>query len=168
MKKIFLLTTLLITSLSFTTSVLAAKSEVTWTDYESYTDIKGSQSLRGEKFRESVFKALEGHFANLAADLPENETLKIKVTNLDLAGDTRIGGISDIRVITERYPPAINFSYQLLDTKGNSIKSEDVELRNVGYMTGRTLKYRNKIFAYEKEMLDEWFKSTFEDSIAKQ
>jgi hypothetical protein len=164
MKKTILMVTLLIGTILLTSNAFSADSKVTWTDYKSYRDINEGNNGR-KQFRESTFKKFEKHFSKLAANLPENQTLKIDVTDVDLAGDTHIAGISRVRIIKEIYSPRINFLYQLLDAEGKVIQSDDVVVKDMNFMSGINLKYRNTSLGYEKKMLDDWFEKTFKQLI---
>ena len=166
MKQSILIISLLSVSFLFTPNAFAASSEVTWTDYKSYRDIDPGNEGR-KQFRERTFKDLEKHFAKLASNLPEDHTLKIDVTDVDLAGDTNAAGINRTRIIKQLYSPRMNFSYQLLNAKGEVVKSEDVVIRDMNFMSGR-LKYRNTSLPYEKKMLDDWFESTFNELIVSK
>lgn len=157
MKKSYSILALLLGSLFIQGTASAATSEVIWTDYKKYSDIKSGNENR-KSFRERTFKTLEKHFAKLAAQLPTDQVLKIDVTNVDLAGDTHIGGINQIRIIKDLYIPRMNFSYELVAANGDIIKSETVVLKDMGFMTNSNLKYRNSSLGYEKKMLDDWFK----------
>tara|TARA_R110001583_G_scaffold195427_1_gene373233 strand:+ start:1475 stop:1963 length:489 start_codon:yes stop_codon:yes gene_type:complete len=139
----------------------AATSEVTWIGYEKYRDIQPGSEGR-KHFRERTFKNLEKHFAQLAEKLPEGQVLNIKVTDVDLAGDTHIGGISQIRIIKELYFPRMNFSYELVNADNSIVRSGDVVLKDMSFMMGSNLKYRNKSLGYEKVMLDDWFTEAFD------
>jgi len=142
----------------------AATSEVTWKDYKKYRDIYPGNESR-KHFRERTFKNFEKHFTKLATSLPEGLVLKIEVTNVDLAGDTHIGGINRLRIIKELYSPQLTFSYQLLGADGAEITSAAVELRDMNFMMGSNLRYRNDSLGYEKQMLDDWFKESFKGRI---
>jgi len=167
MKQSILMVTLLTASLLLSPNAFAASSEVTWTDYKSYRDINEGNEGR-KQFRERTFKDFEKHFAKLAATLPEGQTLKIDVTDVDLAGDTNAGGINRMRIVKHMYSPRMNFSYQLLDADGKVIQSEEVVLKDMNFMSGSNLKYRNKSLGYEKKMLDDWFEETFKALIVKK
>jgi hypothetical protein len=164
MKQSILLVTLLTASFLLVPNAFAATSEVTWTDYKSYRDIDSGNDGR-KQFRERTFKDLEKHFAKLAEMLPAGQTLKIDVTDVDLAGDTHHGGVNRTRIVKEIYSPRMNFSYQILDADGSVIKSDDVVVKDMNFMSGSSLKYRNKSLGYEKKMLDEWFNETFKKMI---
>jgi len=146
---------------------MAASSEVTWTDYKSYRDIHEGNEGR-KSFRERIFKDFEKHFAKMASNLPENQTLKIEVTDVDLAGDTHVAGINRTRIVKQVYFPRMNFSYQLLDESGKVIKTDEVVVKDMNFMSGSNLKYRNKSLGYEKKMLDEWFNDTFSEFVVKE
>ena len=164
MKQSILMVTLLTASFLLVPNAFAATSEVTWTDYKSYRDIDSGND-GGKQFRERTFKDLEKHFAKLAEMLPAGQTLKIDVTDVDLAGDTHHGGVNRTRIVKEIYSPRMNFSYQILDADGSVIKSDDVVVKDMNFMSGSSLKYRNKSLGYEKKMLDEWFNETFKEMI---
>ncbi|WP_159817653.1 DUF3016 domain-containing protein [Colwellia sp. 20A7] len=160
-----ILTTILFSlfiTLSSSGIACAATSEVTWTDYEKYRDIRPGNGSR-KHFRESTFHNLEKHIAKLAEKLPEGQVLKIDVTDVDLAGDTLAGGIDQIRIVKDIYFPRINFSYQLVGADGNEIDSAEVILKDMSFMMGSRLRYRNELLGYEKNMLDEWFLDVFKE-----
>lgn len=163
------LTTILITMLTIVTlqgQANAATSEVTWTDYDSYRDIKPGDGSR-KHFRERTFKDFEEHFTKLAESLPEGQVLKIEVTDVDLAGDTNAGGINRLRIVKEIYFPRMDFSYLLVNADGNVVKEDKVELKDMGFMTSGNMKYRNESLGYEKKMLDDWFSKTFKDLVVE-
>ncbi|MCP4989933.1 MAG: DUF3016 domain-containing protein [Colwellia sp.] len=166
MKQSILMVTLLTASFLSSPIALAAESEVTWTDYKSYRDIDPGNEGR-KHFREHTFKYLEKHLAKLAASLPEGQILKIDVTDVDLAGDTNAAGINRTRIVKPIYSPRMNFSYQLLDADGKVIQSDAVVVKDMNFMSGSNLKYRNKSLGYEKKMLDNWFEKTFNELIIK-
>jgi len=167
MKQYILIVSLLTASLVLSANTFAASSEVTWTDYKSYRDIHEGNSGRTQ-FRERIFKDFEKHFSQLAATLPEGQTLKIDVTDVDLAGDTHVGGIDRMRIIKHMYSPRMNFSYQLVDIKGEVIQSDDVVVKDMNFMSNTSLKYRNQSLGYEKKMLDDWFEKTFKELIVRK
>ncbi len=166
MKQAMLMITLLTTSLLLTGNVFAASSEVTWTDYKSYRDIDSGNEGR-KSFRERTFKQFENHFAKLAGMLAEKQTLKINVTDVDLAGKTHTVGVNRTRIIKQIYSPRMNFSYVLIDEDGKVLKSEDVVAKDLNFMSVRSIKYRNDSLGYEKKMLDDWFNETFKELVVK-
>jgi len=159
------LTTMLIATLTLITlqsQAFAATSEVTWTDYKKYRDIDAGDGSR-KHFREKTFKEFEKYFTELAARLPEGQVLKIDITDVDLAGDTNAAGIHRLRVVKDIYFPRMNFSYQLVNADGSVVKEDMVILKDMSFMMGSNLKYRNESLGYEKKMLNGWFLETFND-----
>ena len=157
---------LLLSFVLVTSSAMAASVDIKWTDPDKYRDIH--QGNDGKKsFRKNLFHNFEKHFTKLASKLPEGQVLKIEVTDIDLAGSTLHGGISRIRVIKDNYPPRMDFSYQLMDVNNNLILEDEVKLKNMSFMMGSNLKYRNSSLGYEKEMIDKWFSKTFEALLKK-
>lgn len=167
MKKSISILTIFISSILIAPNAVAASSEVTWTDYEKYRDIREGNENR-KSFRERTFKSFEKHFILLASSLPEKQVLKIDVTDVDLAGDVNIGGINQVRVVKQIYSPRMTFSYQLLDESGKVIQEENVELRDMNFMSGSNSKYRNQSLGYEKRMLDKWFKEALSELIVEK
>ena len=168
MKKLTITLLVMFTFVSLTKFTYAATSEVTWVDHEKYRDIQSGNESR-KHFRERIFYDLEKHFSQLAEDLPEGQVLKIKVTNLDLAGDTHIGGINQLRFIKNMYFPRMNFSYELVNADGSIIvTSDEVALKDMTFMMSSNLKYRNKSLGYEKKMLDDWFAETFQELVVEK
>lgn len=160
MKKQILIIVAVMFLLMETTLVNAASLEINWINPEKYRDIKAGNQHR-KSFQEQVFKELEEHLSALAMKLPEEQILKIDVTDIDLAGDVNIGGIERVRIITELYFPRMKFSYQLLNADKSVVSSDEVDLKDMSFMMHSNLRYKNKTFGYERKMLDEWFKDTF-------
>jgi len=155
-------------------SFAQAELEVTWENPKKYTDIRTSNMSRA-KYREQVFEDLEAHITELVEDLPEEQKLVIKVSNLDLAGEvfpsSFIGlGLNgnEIRVIEDMYIPRIEFSYQLLDGTGKVLQENDVKLKDMGFLDRPNRMFSNERLRYEKNMLSEWFGDEFPSIIARK
>lgn len=146
--------------------VHAADVDVKWSNPDKYYDIDPAEEHR-QHFKERVFKSFEEHFAEVANWLPENQKLVLDFTNIDLAGDVDFGGSRRVRVVKDMYFPRMEFSYQLINADNSVVKSENVSLKDMGFLMHSRLKYKGKPFSYEKEMFDDWFKKTFENYIVK-
>lgn len=141
----------------------AADLKVKWQDPDEYTDIKEGQTSTKSSFREHVFSTFEEFLTHRAAKLPEDQTLKLTVTDLDLAGETRFN-FDEIRVIKPNYIPRITFSYQLLDKSGNEISAGEENLKSMSMTATYLTKPSEDQFKYEFDMLNRWFKKTFPDT----
>jgi len=159
MKKVNVILTMIIT-LVFASTAIAATTEIKWTNPDDYRDVDAGDGHRG-KFKAKVFADFEEHFTELAEKLPKGQTLVIDVKDVDLAGDVNHGGMNRIRVVKEIFFPRIKFSYQVIDANKSVITSGDVNLKDMGFMMGTSLRYNHDSLAYEKKMLDKWFEDTF-------
>ena len=165
----------LLACLSFSGWLNAAQVEITWEDPESYADVKPSNESR-VRFRERTFKNIEEYFAELAEKLPDDQTLSITVTDLDLAGQvwpSQFVGLGnstgDVRLIKQIDIPRMKFSYTLSDSSGNVIQSDDVNIKDMGFMDSITVHRNHEGLVYEKAMIKDWYDDTFsEQYIAKK
>jgi len=145
----------------------AAKVEVKWTNPDSYRDIHPGDENR-KSYRAKLFKRFDKHFAKLASRLPKNQTLKIEVFDLDLAGDIDYGSIYRIRYVEDVYYPSIKFSYQLVNADNSTVKSGDINLKDVNFLQfNNTIRYHSQSYGYDKKMIADWFNKTFKDQFVK-
>lgn len=155
------------TPLLIVPTVHAGLSEVKWTEPDSYVDIRPGNESR-KSYQQHVFKNIEKHIAKMAEKLPEGQTLKMDFKDVDLAGDVRFGTMDRIRVVKEMYSPRLEFSYQVVGKDGSVLAEGEENIRDMNFLYGQSLKYKNDSFGYEKKLLDEWFEDAFEDKLAKQ
>ncbi|WP_426369608.1 DUF3016 domain-containing protein [Pseudocolwellia sp. HL-MZ7] len=141
-------------------SAVAGESEVTWTDPDKYTDVRSGNENR-KHFKERIFKSFEKHFAKLSQKLPEGKTLKINVTNVDLAGDVRFSSMQQIRIVKDIYIPRLEFSYELVNADKSLAASGEVDLKDMGFMTSSSAYKSSSDLYYEKRMINKWFKNNF-------
>ncbi len=158
MKKLNVMIAALI-SLVFATSSMAGTSEVKWINPDDYRDVDAGEGHRA-KFKKRVFADFEKHFAKLAEKLPEGQILIIDVTDVDLAGDVN-QSMRRIRVVKDIFFPRIEFTYQVQDANKMEISTGEVNLKDMNFLMGSQLRYKNDSLGYEKKMLDEWFEKTF-------
>ena len=141
-------------------NAMAASSEVTWTSPEKYRDIHPGEENK-KRFQERVMKNLEEHILKLAEKLPEGQSIKMNVTDVDLAGDVNHGSIHRVRVVKDLYFPRMKFEYELVSSDGKTIDKGEVDLKDMNFLRTGHLKYRTDSLGHEKKMLDDWFKDTF-------
>ncbi|MGV6827486.1 MAG: DUF3016 domain-containing protein [bacterium] len=139
-------------------SLNAASVSVEWISPDNYRDIKNSTSEGRKAFRQRVFENLEYTLSTHAKDLPADQMLNLRVTDLKLAGKLRG---NKVRVNPYDYPPAISFDYTLTKADGTTLDQGTESLRGRQSMAPRGHSARNQSFYYEKEMLSDWFKTTF-------
>ena len=137
--------------------------DVSFKPADQLTDI-GHGSLE----RERNVKALAEHFQSLAARLPDGQTLKVEVLDVNLAGDlrpTRRG--DDVRVLRGAADwPALDLRWQLLQG-GRTLSSGDERLADMAYLQfGRRLAPGSPL-PYEARMIDRWFDERFGPAAAR-
>ena len=163
MKKIL---SMLVVLCSFTvvSNAGAAEIEIEWFEPENYRDVKPASGGKSS-FQKRVFSELTEHLTELAAKLPETQTLKIKVTDVDLAGDIRymVGPNNQtLRVVDDLYFPRMEFSYQVLDSNQKVLKSGDENIKDMSFNSGIQRSKSTESYHYEKQLLSDWFNDTFE------
>lgn len=140
-----------------------AAVKVNWQHPEKYSDIRPSSGSK-KAFQKRVISGFDKIWADFAEKLPAGHRLIVTVKDLDLAGDVnpmyRIDH-SDIRVVKEIYFPRMTFDYQLLDRAGQIVAAEqDVKIKDIGFMNSTPVGMGSTEFAYEKQMLKQWFQKT--------
>jgi hypothetical protein len=132
----------------------AGKIELTWVEPEKFADSGHTAADRA-----ATLQALGEHVQRLAGELPNGQTLKIEVTDLNLAGEVRFTPSRDVRVLRNRADwPTMNIRYSLV-ADGRVLKSGQTRLSDMNY--GFTL--RRDAYGYEKRMIDTWFRAEFGD-----
>jgi len=135
----------------------AATVEVRYVEPDNFTDIG-----RSSWDRERALNTLTAHLQKLGQTLPANQTLRLEVTDVDLAGDIRPWGWHELRVLRDRADwPSISMRYTLLEGE-RKLRTEEVRLSDLGYMQSLSGSDRaGEELAYEKRMVRRWFTDTF-------
>jgi len=135
----------------------AATVEVRYVEPDNFTDIG-----RSSWDRERALNTLTAHLQKLGQTLPANQTLRLEVTDIDLAGDIRPWGWHELRVLRDRADwPSIRMRYTLLEGE-RTLRTEEVRLSDLGYMQILSGSDRaGEELAYEKRMVRRWFTDTF-------
>ncbi len=142
---------------------------IIWKDPNQYTDIESTIWLQS-KFTLYLFTELTEELGKQVNPvLGKDQKLDIMVTNLDLAGDVQPtfgASADDIRVVSELYPPKINFDYSL-SQNGKVIKSGSEKLQNMSFLFG-IQPITSQPFAYESDLLKKWFKKEIKPDLIKR
>lgn len=130
-------------------------------DLQFITPEKFSDIGFGSRDRERNLKSLADYLQRLATQLPEGQALKLEILDIDLAGELRLRGAQDIRVLRGRADwPQMSLRYTLTQN-GATLKSGDARLSDLGYMDhGRVSDAAYGDLAYDKRMLQDWFRKT--------
>jgi len=152
------LATLAAATLALTGAAQAAGvAEVKWIEPEKFHDI-GFGSVERERNQQ----ALEDIFKQLARQLPDGQTLKVEVMQVDLAGEVRPGSVRDYRVVRGGVDwPRMTLRYSL-QAGTQTLKSGEAQVADMNYLfAGRPAQAHEGPLPYEKRMLTRWFEETF-------
>lgn len=145
-------------------SAALAEVSVTYVKPDDYTDMPFSPVER-----ERTLKDFSDYFATLNKKLPQGQTLKIEVLDIDLAGrlyPRRAG--DDIRVMTGGADwPRMHLRYTL-EENGQVLRSGDDQISSMNYQWSRTSYFDSDAMRYEKQMLDDWFNKTIVPKVAQK
>jgi hypothetical protein len=114
--------------------------------------------------QEANLRVIAHHLQSLGErHLPADQTLRIEVTGVDLAGEPRAsfrrGG--DLRVANGRADfPRISLRYSL-ESNGRVIKSGDETVTDLDYTHRIGVRRASESLPHEKYMLDRWFSTRF-------
>ena len=141
-----------------TPSQAAGTIEVKYLAPENYTDIGF-----GSYERERTLKSLSDYLQSLAKQLPDGQTLRLEVLDIDLAGEIRHWGAQEVRVLRGRADwPHVNLRYTLSAAPSGMLKSGDAHLSDMSYLYNLNIGTRRYgDLAYEKRMLNQWFEQNF-------
>ena len=142
-----------------------AGTEVRFSKPDQYTDVPFNP-----QDRDDVLKELSRHFEKLGASLPPGQTLKIEVTDVDLAGreNPSLRAGQEIRVMNGRVDwPRMRLHY-VLEQDGKVIRSGDAALSDMSYLTRINHYFSNEKLRYEKLMIDDWYANTFGIKVKRQ
>jgi hypothetical protein len=135
----------------------AGTVEVDWVQPEHYSD-----AGRSIVDRERTLQTLTGHFERLGRRLPDGQTLKLEVLDIDLAGELQPWGWHELRVLRGRADwPHLTLRYTLLEGDA-TLQAGQARLSDMNYLMAlRGHAPGAGDLAYEKRMLSRWFDETF-------
>ncbi len=160
MKRILFISLSLLLILGFSNQAFADNLTIKWQNPEKYTDVKSATESQ-KRYEKRVIDELTEHFEQLAKQLPVNTTLKVKVSNVDLAGNIEYVGVNRIRVMKDIHGPTISLTYTLIDNTKEVLLMGEEKVRSRDYLQRTSNRYKNDFLAYEKNMLTKWFSTTF-------
>ncbi|HSG63268.1 MAG TPA: DUF3016 domain-containing protein [Pseudomonadales bacterium] len=133
----------------------AGQIDISFENVQKYTDIDSGRESQ-KRYTERVLRRIGEFFGDVAAKLPEDNTLHIVINNIDLAGDTRFGSghLWDVRLMTDLYSPWMTFDAKVLDDKGTVRYEASEKIRDFNYLSRGH--QTNREFEYEKHMINRW------------
>lgn len=141
----------------------AGRAEVRYVEPERFSDIG-----RNPWDRERSLAALSAQFDRLAARLPDGQTLRIEVLDVDLAGEQSPLVWHDARVMRGGADaPRATLRWTLLDGAATLRGGED-RLTDLGYLFAQPRRAaRADELPYESRMLERWFDDRVAQGVAK-
>jgi len=154
--RISAIVTVLAISVSAPFAYAGSATDVKFIKSDSFADMPYSHHARDD-----VMNELQQHFAKLAAKLPSDQTLKIEVIDIDLAGriePNQIGLNIDMRILRGGADwPRMKFTYSV-ESQGKIVKTGAADVSDMNYLRSFNRYSANEPLRYEKKMLDEWFR----------
>lgn len=141
-------------------SVAAGELELSFDKFDEFTDVKRGNIQTQTRFENTIKKQFEKKLTKLASRLPAEQSLVVRIGNIDLAGwiDPR-SGVNRLRVIKQQYPAKIDLTYQL-KAGSKVLKQGNANLSDKGFLPTHRVG-SSRAFYYEFELLEDWFKKTF-------
>lgn len=139
----------------------SGKTEVTFDHPENFTDVKDGFAPT-DKGRDYILAELSRFLVSRTEDrLPAGDTLRIRFTDIDLAGDFEPQHGSkweDVRIMKAIYPPAFKFAYAVTDSTGAVVRQGTENIRDMDYQDRIILDTQDPL-RYEKSILGDWANS---------
>lgn len=150
---------LLLLSVCLWASDAGATVTVSFNDPESYTDVG-----RYPEDTNAPMHEIEAHLKQLGQRyLPPNQSLKIQVLDVDLAGHLRMSSRlgHEVRILRGNADwPSIKLNY-VLESDGRVLQKREETIADMSYLQHTPKRYSNQSLPYEKQMLDDWFRQRF-------
>jgi hypothetical protein len=166
LRALLLSTTLALPVLIGVPDTAAADVAITYIAPEKFRD----REFRQERTRASALAEFDKEFAKLAERyVPAGRDLAIEVLDIDLAGDFEPWNFDyrDVRIMRDTTPPKIRFRYTLFEA-GKVLKRDEVRLSDMNYLSRPGAANDTERFAHDKQLLEDWFRKTFDVGRATQ
>ncbi len=149
---------LLLLSVCLWTSAAGATVTVSFINPESYTDMG-----RYPEDMKIQMKEIEAHLKYLGQRyLPPNQSLKIEVLDVDLAGHLSLSRPGrEVRIMRGKADwPSMTLHY-VLEADDRVLLDRKERIADMGYLDHPDRHYSGQSLPYEKQMLDDWFRRRF-------
>jgi len=118
--------------------------------------------FRNSGKRDGIVREFDDYFHRLGDRyLKDGQTLKIDVLNVNLAGRYEPWrSLHDVRVMRDTTPPRFKLRYTL-SQGGKVLISGEENVTDMTYLWNASARGSSERFAYEKDMLRDWFRNRF-------
>lgn len=139
----------------------AAQAGVTvnFVNPERYSD----RDFRSPGKRDGIVREFDRYFHRLGDRyLKDGQSLNIDVLNVDLAGryEPWQPRFHDVRIMRDTTPPRFKVRYTLKEG-GKVVMSGEENVSDMTYLWNPSARNSGQRFAYEKDMLRDWFRDRF-------
>ena len=139
----------------------AARISVAFIEPEKFTDARRAEL---EPTSTGIVGELQKFIITTGARyIPENMTLNIRITDIDLAGDFELfrgPQAGQVRIVRGLYPPHIVLEFEIMDGAATVVKSGKRDLTDINYQL-RSVYPREDYLRYEKDILRDWLRAEF-------
>ncbi|MDR0781829.1 MAG: DUF3016 domain-containing protein [Pseudomonadales bacterium] len=159
----------LVTALTLATAASlahAATVEIDWQNPERYLDMRATNEGQ-DRFRERTMAELAQTFRAAAAALPANQTLRLTVTDVDLAGEIEYFHPNypfGIRVMRRVDAPSLDLKFELRDANDRVLQSGAARMHDRSYNLRTLIPVDRSPLRYEKNMIRTWMRETFQSN----
>lgn len=140
-----------------------AQVTVTFVTPEKFTDVRDGL-MDSEKDRDYLLGEIKAHIESLGQKyLTAGQSLEIKVTDVDLAGDFEPWhgmNFDHIRILKDIYPPRMTLEFRLTAADGKVVSEGKRRLQSIGYLMTLALPTHDHL-RYDKEMIHDWMRQEF-------
>jgi len=137
----------------------AARISVAFIEPEKFTDARRAEL---EPTSTGTVGELQKFIITTGARyIPENMTLNIRITDIDLAGDFELfrgPQAGQVRIVRGLYPPHIVLEFEIIDSAARVVKSGKRDLTDINYQL-RSVYPREDYLRYEKDILRDWLRA---------
>lgn len=127
---------------------------------EAFTDVNDRMTRTAPEKNPNLYNLRQYTAKRAARYLSGGQTLQIRYTDIDLAGDHHPQmdpALSDVRLVTRLYPPRLKFTWALHDASGTVIRSGEADLRDLAFDAHSTGTSTDSL-RFEKALLAKWMR----------
>ena len=144
----------------------AGTIQAEFADVNDFTDFS-VYGLSEEKTLKIFQAELDKELESLSEKyLAEDESLEIRFTDIDMAGDIqpwRNTYNADIRYVEAVYPPRLKFTYSLKNADGEILDEGEASISDLGFQMDAvaSIRVQSDNFYYETSLLKDWMRKNF-------
>jgi len=144
----------------------SSQVSVSFISPEKFTDVR-DDTMGSDRDRDYLLGEIKTTIENTARDyVGAGQTLEIKVTDIDLAGDFepwRGAEFSQVRILKDIYPPRMDLEFKLVGADGKVISEGKRHLQDLSYLMNSVLPVSDAL-RYDKELVRNWIRQEFKRS----